>query len=436
VAAAVLMAAALAIGGCGDDGDQKAPIRLGLLAPENGRAAAVGRSFERVARTAVATINEAGGVGGHELVLVVEDTNSDPATARAKMQELIDGGVVAVVGPALSDNVIEIIDLAAASQTPVISPSSTAVSVLEVEDDGFLFRNTPNDSFQGAAQAHYLARVVDGDKPRIETAAILHESTGYGAGLAASFAAAFEAACDTCDVPDSHVLAYDGGLSNAEANQIIADLGALDPPVEWVMVVTIDVDGVKLMNAWDPSNGDPILPDVKWLLADGARVAAFIDGVPVSMENMLGTAPTNPTTGEAFGVLEAAYEARNIDEVDQQVFAANVWDAYYLLAAALAKQMHDGDELGGASLREAITRVSRGPGQIFHAGQWVDMENALLSGSEVDYDGASGPNDFLSDGETLGPYEVWKITAKTAGPGFEFTQQRFLATSEFDDLVQ
>lgn len=426
----VVLAAVVGCGG-GSGGDE--PIRIGLLTPKSGSLQSVGESFERVATTAVLMINEQGGIDGHPLVLVVKDTGSDPVQARIAMQEMVSlEGVVAVIGPARSDEVDRSYDVARDFETPMISPSSTAASLITVDDGGYLFRNVPNDNLQGIFQAYYLAVAPSG--PMITTAAIMYEVGQYGQGLADSFEAAFERACVGCDVPDTHIVTFAAGLPQATADAEVANLQALQPPPEYVMMVALEQDGAKLVNGWDPADSDPALPGLQWFMTDGVRSAGFLQNIPPSMVGMRGTAPTVPMAGAAYGVMVQAYEARNSDDIDQQVFAANVWDAVYLIAAGLAVQAGDqAGVYGGPGLRDAIAEVSRGPGQIFHAGQWPNLVGAILSGSEVDYDGAAGPNDFDQDGEARGPYEVWRII--DGGAGYEFEQELFLEASDVEDLL-
>ena len=55
-----------------------APIRLGFQVHRTGIGAAYGRWYEQTSQAAVATINEAGGIGGRPIELVIEDDATDP----------------------------------------------------------------------------------------------------------------------------------------------------------------------------------------------------------------------------------------------------------------------------------------------------------------------------------------------------------------------
>ncbi len=427
-------AAMLAGTGCGDDAGDKPAVTIAILAPTSGALMEVGNSFVRVAAAAVEEINEQGGANGHEIVLLPLDTETDPLAAKdAFISAVEDDGVIAIVGPATSGAVENCFPEAMRLKVPHISPSSTAPELGDpaiTVDGGFMFRNVPDDSIQGLAQARYLRVRADG--PQIASAAIIHENTIYGQGLANAFEAKFEA--EGGDVPDTHIISYDQNLPNqAAADAVFAQVMALSPQPTTIMMVALEGDALMITAAWD-NNGTPQIDGLRWFLTDGARSTGFLAGMTSSMVGTEGTAPTNPIQGSAYESLRTAYEKRNSDNIADQVFGANVWDAVHVIAAAIAKQSHDNgpDNLGGDGLRLAITDVSRGPGQIFHAGQWADMMGAIANGSAVDYDGASGPTDFNSEGEAIGPYEVWRIVDDGAG-GYTFSQVVFPEAADLLD---
>lgn len=90
------LAALAALGGC----SRVAPVvKVGLVAPFEGRQRAVGYDAIYSARLAVREINAAGGIGGYRVALVALDDGADPELARETAASLaIDPDVVAVVG--------------------------------------------------------------------------------------------------------------------------------------------------------------------------------------------------------------------------------------------------------------------------------------------------------------------------------------------------
>lgn len=80
-------------------------IKIGLVAPFEGRDRHVGYDAIYSARMAVREINAAGGVAGHRVSLVALDDRGDPELARQAAASLaIDPGVIAVVGHYLPES--------------------------------------------------------------------------------------------------------------------------------------------------------------------------------------------------------------------------------------------------------------------------------------------------------------------------------------------
>jgi hypothetical protein len=74
-------------------------VKIGLVAPFEGRDRAVGYDVIYSARLAVREINRAGGVGGYRVALVAFDDSGDPALAADVAQALVvDPAVMAVIG--------------------------------------------------------------------------------------------------------------------------------------------------------------------------------------------------------------------------------------------------------------------------------------------------------------------------------------------------
>ncbi|MCA9948355.1 MAG: ABC transporter substrate-binding protein, partial [Anaerolineales bacterium] len=74
-------------------------MKVGLVAPFEGRDRAIGYDAIYSARLAVREINAAGGIGGYRIALVALDDSGDPELAQGTAESLvIDDNVVAVVG--------------------------------------------------------------------------------------------------------------------------------------------------------------------------------------------------------------------------------------------------------------------------------------------------------------------------------------------------
>ena len=426
--ARLILAALAALAACEEGGTTSGEdtIKIGFIAPKSGALDVVGQSFERVALLAATEINDQGGVNGRAIELMIVDDESNADYARPLLNAVVDLGAVAVVGPARSPSVINVVPVVKAREVPTISPSSTQQDITDLDDGGFLFRNVPNDGFQGLAMAYYL-RVKR--TPQVEHVVIVREDSTYGQGLADLFRDAFTKNGGIVDDEFPYIANIDGKEGRGEDVRVAQLL--VDAAPTMVVMIALQKDGLRICQAWDAVRGDQ---DPDWFFTDGSRSSGFLDGLPDSIVGAEGTAPTNPITGDAYGVLADRYLAAYGSDIGEEVYAANVWDAFFLIAAGLAQVEHDypGEPLGGAHLRDAIAQVSH-TGQISNAGQWRDLLGAIASGADVDYDGASGPCDFDDQGEAISAYEVWKIDNSTGTT--QFVQTEFMEAQELQALL-
>ncbi|HVZ45508.1 MAG TPA: ABC transporter substrate-binding protein [Ramlibacter sp.] len=102
-AARCLTVVALALMSLGARSQSAQPIRLGGIFHLSGPAATFGLSNKTGAELAVKQINDAGGIGGRQVVLVVGDDKSDPTAAVTEVSRLISQEkVVAIIGSGIS----------------------------------------------------------------------------------------------------------------------------------------------------------------------------------------------------------------------------------------------------------------------------------------------------------------------------------------------
>jgi len=100
-------------------------VKIGLVAPFEGRYRAIGYDAIYSARLAVREINEAGGIGGYRVALVALDDRGDPELARETAAALaVDPAVVAVVGHYLPDTTAAASEVYAKAGLPLL-PAGT-----------------------------------------------------------------------------------------------------------------------------------------------------------------------------------------------------------------------------------------------------------------------------------------------------------------------
>lgn len=137
----------------------KAPIKIGLVASLSGPLASVGVPQRDAVTAVVNDINSRGGIGGHLLQLVVFDDGTNPTEAvRGTIQLIQMDKVVAIVGPTSGSSALALAPVAARSKVPVAS-NVASVPVISKTNNFYpwVFRAQPDDTVTTASMLQRLA---------------------------------------------------------------------------------------------------------------------------------------------------------------------------------------------------------------------------------------------------------------------------------------
>jgi branched-chain amino acid transport system substrate-binding protein len=160
-------------------------IKIGVAQPLSGPIASLGQDLLNGVTLAVEEINQAGFKVAGKLVkleIVAVDDKADPATGKLVAQQLVDAGVVAVVGNLNSGVSIEAAPIYAAANVAQIAISTNP----RFTELGFptTLRMVANDNLQARAMGAYAAGL-----PGSTRYALVDEGSTYGKGLADGAAA-------------------------------------------------------------------------------------------------------------------------------------------------------------------------------------------------------------------------------------------------------
>jgi branched-chain amino acid transport system substrate-binding protein len=162
-------------------------IKIGVASDLSNISAESGADIANAADIAVRDLNEAGGVRGFRVQLVVEDDRCRPSDAEAVASGFAaDPQVVAVVGHLCSDASLTAAEIYANARIPMVSPASTGPN-LTARGLDVVSRVAWNDVAQGQADAHYAYNSLGA-----RTVAVLYDDSADGLGLARVFADTFE----------------------------------------------------------------------------------------------------------------------------------------------------------------------------------------------------------------------------------------------------
>ncbi|MBS0322843.1 MAG: branched-chain amino acid ABC transporter substrate-binding protein [Proteobacteria bacterium] len=166
-------------------------VRIGMAAPLTGPQSDIGLDIQRGIQLGVDDVNASGLVIGGKPVkfeLLSEDDEANSTKATTVAQKLVDSGVVAVVGHFNSGSSIPASRIYADAGIPQVSPGTTAPRYTQ-QGYATTFRLVANDDQQGPAMAAFAVNTL-----KAKRVAVIDDSTAYGQGLAAAFAARAKAA--------------------------------------------------------------------------------------------------------------------------------------------------------------------------------------------------------------------------------------------------
>ena len=177
---------ALVAAGCAPGGNSK-EIVVGEYGSLTGNTATFGQSTKNGSEMAFAEINQAGGLLGKQVKLIVEDDQSKPEEAATAVTKLINqNSVQAVLGEVASSRSLAAAPICQGAKIPMVTPSSTNPKVTQVGD--YIFRVCFTDIQQGEADAKFAAKSL-----KLKKAAILYDvRNDYSVGLRLVFMQKFK----------------------------------------------------------------------------------------------------------------------------------------------------------------------------------------------------------------------------------------------------
>jgi len=379
-----------------DRGSIDGVLTLGALLPQSGDLSVIYNSLNTPVAIAVAEINAAGGFNGKPVVVRNADDGTSPDVATTSLDTLLTSDKVdAILGPASSTTALGVIDKIKTNGVLDCSGSNTSaeLSVDGGAAGGYYFRTAPPDNLQGPA----LAQVVLNDNK--QKVAILTRNDSYGTGFGSALEKALKAGGADVLVND----AYD-----PKSADFSADVGKItNKDADAVVIIGFNDDGGKVIKTMIAKNTGP--KDVQIYTADGMQSSSLYKAVdpsnPAVIEGIKGTAPAAAPSGVT-SPFTAKFAATGIDTI----FSSYYYDCTILIG--LAAQAAGSDD--PAKIKDKMIEVSSGGTKCQTYKQCSDL---LKAGTDIDYQGASGPVDLTARHEPgNGVYDVWEYDAKGA-PG-------------------
>jgi branched-chain amino acid transport system substrate-binding protein len=307
------------------------PIKIGFSAELTGARGELGVMARNGAQLAVEEINAAGGVNGRPIELLIRDDQGDPKIAERVDAELIDEGVVAIIGHITSGQTAAVMELINEREVILISGSATS-SQFNLKDDYFI-RTVLNTDQTGAAFADYLHK-----QKGIQEISFIYDARN--AAFSVPFLESMSDHFSELGVIVDNTYPFTSGESDLQ--ELVVEL---DPRVDHVIIASA-VDTALIMQY--ASSGDF---EEEFFTSSWAGTANLIEAGGNAVEGLeFITAFNTQTTWPDYQSFVDRYQARY--GVRPGLLAPKTYDIVYILASGLS-------ETGGSSqgLKEQLIQT-------------------------------------------------------------------------------
>ena len=354
-----------------------------------------GRPIAETAQFVVDQVNEAGGVAGCNVEMVLRDTQVDPKVGVDAAKALVELDGVQVLLGAVSSGVsmpiLTSVTVPANVMQMSCCSSSTAFTALSEEGKtgGLWFRTFATTGVQAAVGAKVAA------DQGFKTVAILYKNDDWGQDLAKLIASDFE----SLGIKVSSSIAINDGQASYRAEVTEALGGSPDA----LYLGLYPNEGTAAVREWLSLGGTQNM-----ILANSLKSDDFRENVGLEyLGSTLGTDTASPRVASADAFVES-YKAR-FDSEPNGPGLANSYDATMiaLLAMEAAGKGATGDQIAAQ-----IGRVTDPDGTPVTADAegFAAARDVLKSGGNVMYQGATGNVRFDTNGDVSAPAVVWKFT--------------------------
>lgn len=371
------------------EASDQGPLRIGLLLDFSGGLAEFCAEMRLGVELAIKHLNDAGGVFGKPVELVVADTKLEPLLGVEEARRLLEVEQVhAIVGALSSAVTLPVAEsVSGPSGIPQIA-MGTSPQLTIADDNDFLFRTTLSD----ISQAPVLAQLIR-DRG-FDNIGVIYRDDPWGQGFADALAASWDGVAELVAI-DATAFSFLSELQQSARNGAQA-LVLLAFTVESEIILREAIEH----GVYEQFIFGPVGRSISLLNAVGVEYLADMYGT--------GPIPSPPTDSSRAWAID--FEA----EYGRPVAEPYVKEAYdAVISLALAAQTAGSSE--GAAIRDELRAVGAAPGTVVMAGTDGVAEGLRIAaeGGELDYQGAAVTVDWDENGDlSRGYVGIWRFTTE------------------------
>lgn len=323
---AILVIFASILGGC----KEKTPILLGFSGELTGKNGDLGVQARNGAQLAVEIINARNGINGRQLELVVRDDKGTLEGARSADQELIQAGVVAIIGHITSAQTLAAYSISQKAGIVLCSPTASTPELSGREDH--FFRVVAPNPKEGEILARYLFK-----ERQISRIAVIYDSDN--AAFTQSLLASFTSHLQTLGGKISSAVSFSSSVK-PDFPLLVEEIRVSEPEGLLMIAAAVDValiaQHVRLQE-WDlPLFATAWAQNEELIHKGGQAVEGLV--IPLTYD------PNN--TSPIYQDFKTRYHERFGH--DPTLYAGHAYDVVFLLAEALKSTQGKADGLARA----------------------------------------------------------------------------------------
>ncbi len=324
---------------------EEGTIKIGAIFAVTGGASFLGAPEAKTAEMVVEEINEAGGIDGRLIELIIKDSAANPEKAISFVKQLIEEDqVLAIIGPSTSGETMQIKDIAESYKVPLVAAAAAEAIVDPVAS--YVFKTPQKDSYV----AKWIFSTMN--SMGIKKIGIVAANTGFGnagKGQLEKYAPEFGIEIAIAETYDRSATDLTALLTKLKAQDVEA-------VVNWSIVPAQSIV---------PKNMKQLGMDVPLFQSHGFGNTKYIEAAGEAAEGIIFPAgrllvaeklPEGHPQKERLVAYKNAYESRYGEDVS--TFGGHAYDAIMLVIEAI-KSAETVDREG---IQKALESISGFPG--------------------------------------------------------------------------
>jgi ABC-type branched-subunit amino acid transport system substrate-binding protein len=399
--------ALVAVGACSSSGgggaSASSTLVVGEFNPFSGPDASFGVEMAGGCIPAIRLINAGGGVLGHQMSCVQEDTRGDPADAVPAAQKMMatEASLIGVLGPS-SDEALATAPLLNQGHVPMFV--DTGQAAFDHTSDAYFWRITPADDVKGYAMALWAHKAG-----YTRAAAVFGNDAGAQSDVP-TLVRAFTRLGGT--IVYNKPFALDQSSYRTEIENVLA----AHPQVIFTEVDpqtgSTFLSELQQLHGLLPVIGTEVTLQAPWLKAVNGAV-----GASAMAKYFEGMQPYAPPTGQAWQAYNGSLLASSAQVPKPSQWSSDPYSmTYYDGVNAMALAMIAAKSTSPAVFNRYVVKVTEpGSGKTV-VNTFAAGKAALKAGHQIQYVGAGGPVVFNHWHNSTGAFEAAKYTKGSLTP--------------------